>query len=174
MRIQNQEELIITFNTYLTKQTKALKKLTTILAVMFSLMAIGLFFIPAKNSEDNLIKFGIIGFFICMDIFIIGLMIYEMRKYRPNESMIIAAIKSRNADGFFTWIYPHKLIRNRVPSYFLIFGTEKKSRFRISLNSEEEFKLIESLEKTITNTSYGYSDEKAKQFRKNPTSLRTR
>jgi|GEM_PF-4019689 len=174
MRIQNQEELIITFNTYLTKQTKALKKLTTILAVMFSLMAIGLFFIPAKNSEDNLIKYGIIGFFVCMAIFIIGLMFFEKKKYQPNESLLIEAIKSRNANGFFTWIYPNKVIRNGVSSYFLVFGTEKKSRYNITLKSEEEFKLIDSLEKVITNATYGYSAERAKLFRKEPKALRTR
>jgi len=174
MRLQNQEDLINTFNTYLTKQTNLLKKLTIILSIMFSLMAIGLLFIPAKNSDDRLIKYGIIGFFVCLDIFIIGLMIYETKKYRPNESLIIEAIKSKNADGFFIWIYPHKLVRNRVPTYSLIFGTEKKTRYRVTLKSEEEFQLIESLEKIITNTSYGYSAEKAKQFRKDPKSLRTR
>lgn len=174
MRIQNQEDLIITFNTYLTRQTKALNKLTVILAIMFLLMAFGLSFIPAKNSDDNLIKYGIIGFFVCMAVFIIGLMFYEKKKYRPNESLIIEALKSRNANGFFTWIYPNKVIRNGVSSYFLVFGTEKKSRYNITLKSEEEFQLIESIAKIITNTSYGYSAEKAKQFRRDPKSLRTR
>ena len=174
MRIQNQEDLIITFNTYLTRQTKALNKLTVILAVMFLLMAIGLSFIPAKNSDDSLIKYGIIGFFVCMAIFVIGLMFYEKKKYQPNESLIIEAIKSRNANGFFTWIYPNIVKRNGVSSYFLVFGTENKGRYNITLKSEEEFKLIESLGKVITNTTYGYSAERAKLFRKEPKALRTR
>ena len=53
-------------------------------------------------------------------------MFYEKKKYRQNDSLIIEALKSRNANGFFTWIYPNKVIRNGVSSYFLVFGTEKK------------------------------------------------
>ena len=101
-------------------------------------------------------------------------MFYEKKKYRPNDSLIIEALKSRNANGFFTWIYPNIVKRNGVSSYFLVFGTENKGRYNITLKSEEEFQLIESLAKIITNTSYGYSAEKAKQFRKDPASLRTR
>jgi preprotein translocase subunit SecG len=174
MRLQNQEDLINSFNSYLIEQTKLLKKLTIVLSILFTLMAVGLVFIPAKNSEDTIIKYIIIVFFACIAIFIVVYMFYEKKKYKPNESLIIEAIKSKNANGFFTWIYPHKIVRNQLHSYFLIFGTEKKGRYSITLKSENEFQLIESLEKIITNVSYGYSTERAKQFRKDPTSLRTR
>lgn len=174
MRLQNQEDLINSFNSYLIEQSKLLKKLTIVLSISCTLAAVGLMFIPAKNSEDTIIKYIIIGFFGCMAIFVIGYMFYEKKKYQPNESPIIEALKSRNANGFFTWIYPHKIVRNHVHSYFLILGTEKRGRYRITLKSENEFKLIESLEKIITNTTYGYSAERAKQFRKDPTSLRMR
>lgn len=171
MRPQDQYTLMDTFSRYLTKQNKRLRIASLILVIIFSGMLVGGFFIPAKDSSGLTAKYAVLGFFLVLVVLYIGFTWHELRKYNPDNSLIIEAIKTRNGDNYFVWIYSLKRVVNGAPSYFIVFMGMNKKRYQVQVKTAEEFEIIGSLQAIITNVTYGYSDSIKKQYQQDPHSL---
>ncbi len=171
MELHNQYELVQLVSNLLSAQIKRLKTVMIILVSATLFLAIILVFIPADTPNDRWIKLGMIAFFCGLALLSLIHIRSELKKYDPEHSAIIHAIQNRNQEHFFTWIYPHTLIRNHVASYFIIFESARKKRYRLLLTKEADFELIRSVQLLIGNVTYGYSDEAKKRYREDPKSL---
>lgn len=171
MRLQNQHDLANTFANYLVQQRKKSKVGMIILMSLFAVFIIGGSFIPAHDNTDFMWKMGILGFFALILLFLVYLSFNEGKKYDPDNSPVIKAIKYKNQDGYFTWIYPFKHIYNGIPSYYMVFMTKDKKRYQVNLQTENEFTIINSLQEVITNVTYGFTEEMKQRYKENPGAL---
>lgn len=171
MRSHDHHNLLEIFDKYLERQRKGSKRARLILVIVFAAIIVGLSFIPAKTDEDKMWKMAILVFFALVAVFTVIMSMREMKKYDPESSPILQAIKYKNQDNYFTWIYPLKHIYNGVPSYYLVFMSAKKKRYQIRLVSEEEFQIINSIQPVITNVTYGFSEDLKRKFKKDPKAL---
>lgn len=93
------------------------------------------------------------------------------KKFDPETSKVIQMLESNNADEYFVWIYPYKLVYNGVPSYAIVFKTRDKKEFSISVKAEEQTPILTMLHLTVKNVTYGFSEERKAIYKANPTDL---
>lgn len=164
-------DILEVFEGLVAEQRKKSRRGAIIIFFIFSAIIIGGTFIPAKNHTEEIWKTVILGFFFGIMVLTIILSVLQYRLHDPEDSRILEAIRYGNADSYFCWIYPYKHVYNGGPSYFLMFMSTTKKKYQLSVKNEHQFNLIEQLQPIIRNVTYGYHENYAQDYKRNPRDL---
>lgn len=166
------EVLLNLIKTKIAKQRKTNTIVAVVLAVVcLGFLSLGFIFPETHRQSDVIAKYSVMGVSFVLLLSCLYWIKWIQGYYDPENSLLSEMIETNNKAGNIVWIYPYKLVYNGVPSYALIFKTNKGKEYNLGVDREEQNKILTMLQLSITNVTYGYSEALKKQFKKNPESL---
>jgi hypothetical protein len=148
------------------EQLRKTGRISVIAGVIFALFGGGLFFIPAKTSQDLYIKLGIMAFFVLFGVVLVVIGLQDPTKHK-------ALVTLQSAPKDVVWVYVQQVRRNGqhvASNLTLALASGKALSLPLQIGREKELQAV-ALD-FVPHAHVGFDPAIEAQWKRDPASLR--